>query len=396
MIATAPADGLQDVRACRSWPRVRLAELLRPADVPVTVRQDQSYPNFGIYSFGRGLFAKPDIDGMRTSTTTLYRVKAGNFIYSRLFAFEGSYGLVDEQFDGYFVSNEYPSFELDRSRIHPGYLRAYFQHPEVWRAIAKGSKGVGSRRVRVQPDQVLRHSLPLPPLIEQNALVARIDALTEKTRQVEAHLDAVERASSAMILALHHQLARGRSVRLGDLIEVDEISEEVALAGSYPQVGVRGFGGGLFPKSALSGAATSYRTFNRLYAGAIVLSQVKAWEGAIAVCPDDLSDSFVSPEYRTFRCIEGKARPDYLGEVFKTEWFWSRLKDATRGVGARRERTRPEQFLKVEIPMPTLADQTKGMEILENLSRLKVRHAAIRAANAALLPATLERIFAAG
>lgn len=388
-------DDVRNEQQERAWPRIPLSELLRPADVAVSVQQGQSYPNFGIYSFGRGLFAKPDIEGMRTSASTLYRVKAGNFIYSRLFAFEGSYGLVGDQFDGHFVSNEYPSFELDRSRINPGFLRAYFLQPDVWRAIAMGSKGVGSRRVRVQPDQLLRHSLPLPSLAEQNALVARLDALTEKTRQVEAHLDAVERASSAMILSLHHQLARGRSVHLGDLIELHEISEGVVLTGSYPQVGVRGFGGGLFPKPTLSGAATAYRTFNRLYAGAIVLSQVKGWEGAIAVCPEYLSNWFVSPEYRTFRCKDGKARADYLGELFKTEWFWSRLQDATRGVGARRERTRPEQFLKVEIPMPTLADQSRGMEILSGLSRLKAKHTTIRAANAALLPATLERIFAA-
>ncbi len=31
---------------------------------------------------------------MQTSAGTLYRVRAGNFIYSRLFAFEGSYRLV--------------------------------------------------------------------------------------------------------------------------------------------------------------------------------------------------------------------------------------------------------------------------------------------------------------
>ncbi len=78
----------------RAWPKVALGELLRHASEPVRVQQDADYPNFGIYSFGRGLFAKPPISGMQTSAGTLYRVRAGNFIYSRLFAFEGSYGLV--------------------------------------------------------------------------------------------------------------------------------------------------------------------------------------------------------------------------------------------------------------------------------------------------------------
>ena len=170
----------------KRWQEVSLADLLQPASEPVRVQQEAKYPNFGIYSFGRGLFPKPPISGMQTSASTLYRVRAGNFIYSRLFAFEGSYGVVDEAFDGHFTSNEYPSFSLDRSRLEPGFLKAYFQVPKVWQEIAMGSKGVGSRRIRVQPVQVLAHRMPLPSLDEQQALVARLDALGR------GHVDVLE------------------------------------------------------------------------------------------------------------------------------------------------------------------------------------------------------------
>ena len=83
------------------------------------------------------------------------------------------------------------------------------------------------------------------------------------------------------------------------------------------------------------------------------------------------------------------------GLIVRTEWFWSQLQDATRGVGARRERTRPEQFLNIELPMPHFDDQRQIVEILNRQAPLKARHAAIREANAALLPAVLERVFAA-
>jgi type I restriction enzyme S subunit len=377
----------------KAWPKVALGELLQPATEAVRVVQDAEYPNFGIYSFGRGLFGKPPINGMQTSASTLYRVHAGNFIYSRLFAFEGSYGLVDYEFDNYFVSNEYPSFAIDRTRLDPRFLEAYFRFPRVWQEIAMGSKGVGSRRVRVQPDKVLAHRIPLPSLAEQTALVAQFDILTQKTQQVESHLDAVERDSAALFLSLHHKLANGRKVRMGDVIDLWEITEPVMPVGMYPQVGVRGFGGGLFAKATLSGTETGYRSFNRLYTGAIVLSQVKGWEGAIARCPPELDGWFVSPEYRTFQCKADQASDEYLGELVRTEWFWRQLQAATQGVGARRERTRPERFLNIEIPMPALAAQQQIVEILKRLSPLKAKHTAIRQANAALLPATLERVF---
>jgi type I restriction enzyme S subunit len=83
-----------------------------------------------------------------------------------------------------------------------------------------------------------------------------------------------------------------------------------------------------------------------------------------------------------------------MGEIVRTEWFWQQLQDATRGVGARRERTRPEQFLNIELVLPTLSAQLRIVEVLQRQVPLKAMHAAIRESNAALLPATLERVFA--
>ena len=52
--------------------------------------------------------------------------------------------------------------------------------------------------------------------------------------------------------------------------------------------------------------------------------------------------------------VPTEACPEYFSSVVKTQWFWSKLKDAKRGVGARRERTRPKQFLDIEIPVPEI------------------------------------------
>ena len=101
-----------------------------------------SYPNLGIYGFARGVFGKPPIDGAKTSAATLYKVRANQFIYSRLFAFEGAYASVPEEMDGVFVSNEYPTFDVDHDRLLPRYLFWMFKRPDVWRQVAVGSKGI--------------------------------------------------------------------------------------------------------------------------------------------------------------------------------------------------------------------------------------------------------------
>ncbi|MFM2004844.1 MAG: hypothetical protein RLZZ09_499 [Pseudomonadota bacterium] len=381
----------------KEWPSVKLGDLLVQIDRMERVDPDVSYHLLGVRLEGNGPFIRETVAGTETSAGRLNQVRAGDFIYSRLFAWRGAFGVITDAMDGCFVSNEFPIFRADQNLIEIGYLARWFQLPSVWRKVEENCTGsTPTTRNRFKEQFFFDLEIPLPPLTEQQALVARLDALAKKTRQLEAHLDAVELISSSLLLSMHHKLAGGRRVQLTNVLELRELSESIMPTGSYPQVGVRGFGGGLFPKAAISGTETSYKAFNRLYEGAIVLSQVKGWEGAIARCPKDLDGWFVSPEYRTFRCKPGLASDEYFGELVRTEWFWSQLQDATRGVGARRERTRPEQFLNIELPMPHFDAQLRIVEILKRQIPLKAKHTAIREANAALLPAALERVFGSG
>lgn len=147
----------------RGWQQVQLGAVLTRASDTVEVDSTASYPNLGIYSYGRGTFNKPPIIGERTSAKQLFRVRSGQFIYSRLFAFEGAYALVRPTQRDYYVSNEFPSFDLD-ARILPEFLFAYFKSPTVWTALAEHSTGLGNRRQRVHPDVILAHTIDLPPL----------------------------------------------------------------------------------------------------------------------------------------------------------------------------------------------------------------------------------------
>ena len=376
------------------WQRVALNEVMA-THIDAVLSIDLASVNLaGVYGFGRGLFQRGPESPMKTTYKCFHRLNADDFVISSPKAWEGAVARIPPEFDGWFLSPVFPTFRADKKRLDTRYLDWYCKRDTVWRQLQGKAKGMGARRESVSSAQFLSLEIPLPPLAEQRAIVARLNALADKTRQLTAHLDAIEADAAAMLLSLHRRFSGGRLVQLAEIIELFEDSVPVTTLGQYPQVGVRGFGGGLFSKPAITAADTSYRTFNRLYTDAIVLSQVKGWEGALAVCPPFLAGMFVSPEYRTFRCKATAASADYLGELFKTPWFWSLLQEATRGVGARRERTRPEQFLNVELPMPTLSSQIKAMEILSRQNQLGQRHAAIREANQALLPATLERLFA--
>jgi hypothetical protein len=51
-------------------------------------------------------------------------------------------------------------------------------------------------------------------------------------------------------------------------------------------------------------------------------------------------------------------------------------------------------LMAIEVPTPPLATQQSFDRLQAEIAALKAKHSAIREANAALLPATLERVFA--
>lgn len=378
----------------KTWPKVALGELLRRADETALIDPEQEYHEVTIKLWGKGVVSRGTVRG--SDVVAVRRmVRANQLILSKIDARNGAIGMVPAELDGAIVSQDFPSFEFqDIERCDPafmGWLVRAAPFVELCKAASEGT----TNRVRIKEERFLAQQISLPPLTEQQALVRRLDTLADRVRQVNAHLDAIEQGIGAMLLSLHHRFADNRVRRLGDILDLHEDPVRVMPDYEYPQVGVRGFGGGLFAKPALMGTETSYKAFNRLYADALVLSQVKGWEGAIALCPPELEGMFVSPEYRTFRCRPDESCPGYLGELMRTPWFWSLLQEATRGVGARRERTRPEQFLNIELPMPKLEDQRKALNILSRQTQLTAHHTVIRNANDALIPATLERLFAA-
>lgn len=162
------------------------------ADSPVRVEPDGSYPNVGIYSFGRGLFKKPDIDGSTTSATTLFRIKPGQFIYSRLFAFEGAYAYVSPEFEGHYVSNEFPAFETDPGQLEARWLAATLRSPEHWAKLGGLSKGLGVRRQRVPVEAVLDFEVWVPPITTQRGMFEAIDRIEKAGAARQAVLQRID------------------------------------------------------------------------------------------------------------------------------------------------------------------------------------------------------------
>ncbi len=124
---------------------------------------DKKYPFLGISGEAKGIFSKSPSNGSEIRADHVYKVKAGDFIYNRLFAWKGSFSHVSTEFDSTYVSNEFPLFEPCDPTISVNYLSLYTSHPRFWAEVELLSRGStpGSRN-RFYQDKFLGLSIPVP------------------------------------------------------------------------------------------------------------------------------------------------------------------------------------------------------------------------------------------
>lgn len=194
---SARPDLDERARLWAGWENVALSSVMVQADNKVKVEPGNAYLNLGILSYGRGVFEKPDIDGSRTSAAVLNQVRGGQFIYSRLFAFEGAYAYVPADFDGRFVSNEFPTFDPNPDRLDARWLANCLRSPSRWAELRGSSKGLGVRRQRVAVEAILSYRIWLPPIETQKSMVAAIERIESiQTARVD-----VDRRTAALVPA---------------------------------------------------------------------------------------------------------------------------------------------------------------------------------------------------
>lgn len=170
-----------------------------------------------------------------------------------------------------------------------------------------------------------------------------------------------------------------REVRLGEVLALDLDPVNVRPETEYELAGVYSFGRGLFRRDPMLGATTSYKQLHRLRKGQLVLSKLKAWEGAIAVVGEAFDGCVLSPEFPTFSIV-GALKARYLSLLCGQAGFWERLRLESRGVGGRRERVHPRRLLEVVVALPPLAEQRRIVDLVGAVEYLGTKAQDVRSA----------------
>src|SRR5229473_2408780 len=164
------------------FPNVALSEIARPVTRPVSVLPGVSYRTIGVKWWGEGAYERETIDGSQTAAKTLSLVCEGDLIINKIWVRHGSTAIATKTVDGCAASGEFPTFELDQSRVLPQWLHWQTKMPTFWDKCAALSQGTSGKN-RIKPALFLTVAVPLPPLSEQTRIVARIEELAAKIEE---------------------------------------------------------------------------------------------------------------------------------------------------------------------------------------------------------------------
>lgn len=169
----------------KGWSEVAFTDIAKLVRREVRVEENGSYPEVGVRCFGKGLFHKLARTGLEVGDKKLFRLKAGDFILQVTFAWEGAVAIVGIEDESLFGSVRVLTFEMDADRCDTRFLLWYFRTAAGVSQLARISPGSAGRNKVLAIGRLGEMRIPLPPLEEQQRIVAHLDAIESRLTRAQ-------------------------------------------------------------------------------------------------------------------------------------------------------------------------------------------------------------------
>ena len=375
------------------WRHIALGELLQKNERMTPIQPEVQYREVTIRLWGKGIVLRRSVLGADIAAERRFQISAEQFILSRIDARNGAIGIVPPNLDGAIVTNDFPSFDIDQSRLLPRFLSWLTKRPFFMEMCRRASEGT-TNRIRLKEDRFLRLSIPVPSIEEQERISRKLERLANFVEQAEgcfARIDAKSRALLRSAFAAISQNAPRDS--MGHVAPLVRRQVEPRLGEGYPELGIRSFGKGTFHKPSLDYLALGSKKLYRIEPGDLVFNNVFAWEGAVAVAQPQDEARFGSHRFITCVPKAGVAHADYLCFYFLTPDGLRQIGEASPG-GAGRNRTLGlEKLAAIQVPIPPYQQQVRFARLLAKMRAAATCSTKSRINMNAIVPSALDLAF---
>lgn len=169
---------------------VVLDTLLTPAGEKVTLDERKAYRQLTVKTNGGGIVVRNKIkkSGKDIKTRKQTKVEAGQFLFSKIDARNGAFGIVPKELDGAVVTAEFPLFTVNTEKVIPEFLLLVMTSDEMTSYIKSMAQGSTNRK-RLDVATFLNIQVPLPTMDEQKRMMAEYAEMQKKVSKIEKEQD---------------------------------------------------------------------------------------------------------------------------------------------------------------------------------------------------------------
>jgi type I restriction enzyme, S subunit len=170
-------------RLAAEAPQQSLEAVASPVRRPITTTPEGSYPELGLRSFGKGTFHKPALSGTEVGGKRIFRIHAGDLVFSNVFGWEGAIAVAQPEDDGRAGSHRYITYLADPAQSTPEFLCFHFLTARGLEDIRAASPGSAGRNRTLGLERLKQIQVPVPPIEEQR----RFTELVKRQREITKH-----------------------------------------------------------------------------------------------------------------------------------------------------------------------------------------------------------------
>jgi type I restriction enzyme S subunit len=373
------------------WQTVPLGEFLTQCKEFFTIDDFTRYKRARVQSHGKGIVLRDEVTGAEIKTKKQQAARTGEFLVAEIDAKVGGFGIVPPELDGAVVSSHYFLFQIDENKCSQDWLNWFVRY----NSLEEQTKAQGSTNyAAIRPNDVLNFEIPLPPLTEQRRIVARIEALATRITAIQSLRREIETDLERMLLSAYHSIADNAERKpMEDVAPLCRRPANVNPDENYPQVSVRSFGRGSFHRPNLDGNEITWQKPYLVKEGDILISNIKAWEGAIAVASDEDDGRYGSHRYLTCVAKPNIATSRFVCFHLLTPKGLFDVGQASPGSADRNRTLGAKALMQISIPVPPIEKQLRFDKLYAKVSALRAVQAETEKELSALMPSVLDRAF---
>jgi len=377
----------------RNWQNIKLQRILSRSTLLEEPISAQKYNQVGIQLWGKGAYARESIDGGNTGYKFFNRLTSGDVVVNKIWARNGATSVVFDEFEGYYVSTEFPVFHLDKNVIDPKWMLFATQQKWFWDACNVQSYGTSGKN-RIKPEKFLEIEIPLPSLPEQQLIVSKIESIKNKLDNIKKLREEQSQDINNLLFSKYTDLIKNAEwLPMNEVAPIKRRPIVLKDYSLYPELGIRCFGKGTFHKPALTGTEVATKKIFQIKTGDLVFSNVFAWEGGIAVAKEEDNDRYGSHRFISCVADEEKALADFLCYHFLSQKGLEDINACSIGGAGRNKTLGLDKLMKILVPVPSLELQRDFVELLQKTNAIKEHHKQTVQELTELLPSLLDKAF---